>query len=294
MLNRRDVLELAAAAGAAASAPPPCGAADGNSKTGRTADACTVDTNVSLFQWPFRRLPLDEIDALVGRFRSLGIGQAWAGSFEAILHRDLAGVNERLAVACRRFPELVPIGALNPLLSGWKSDLRRCRDFGMPGVRLLPGYHGYSLDSAVFRELLEHLADAGLFVQIAVALEDTRTQSDLVRVPDADLTPLVDVLPRVPGIRVQILNHRHRAAQVQRLSQLPGVYFDTARVDGTDGVPRLVQEAPAGRVLFGSHAPFLIPEAALIRLHESDQLDAATLKSVMAENARQLWRHQAT
>jgi predicted TIM-barrel fold metal-dependent hydrolase len=38
-------------------------------------------------------------------------------------------------------------------------------------------------------------------------------------------------------------------------------------------------------VLFGTHAPFLIPEAALIRVHESAVLDEMGLHAVLSQNA---------
>lgn len=293
MLNRREVLGLAAGAAVACSAARRS-AADECEDADEQLSSPIVDTNVSLFHWPFRRLPLDEPEKLVGKLRSLGIAEAWAGSFEAMLHRDLSGVNQRLAEVCRQFPELVPIGAVNPALQGWEDDLRRCgEDFSMVGVRVLPGYHGYSLDGFRFAELLEQATAAGLLVQVAASLEDTRTQAELVRVPDVDLSPLVTLLPRIPGARVQILNHKLRAPLLNQLAELPGVYFDTARVDGTDAVPKLVQSVPAGRVLFGSHAPFLIPEAALIRTHESGQLDDTGLRSVFAGNARRFLQQKA-
>jgi predicted TIM-barrel fold metal-dependent hydrolase len=288
MMNRRDVLNLAVSASAAAAFVP------GTVRAAERDERVTfhiVDTNVSLFQWPFRRLPLDETGKLVRKLRSLGITQAWAGSFEAILHRDLAGVNQRLTETCREYPELVPIGAVNPALPGWESDLRRCvDDFQLPGIRLLPACHGYSLDDARFIELLRQAASLGLFVQIAASLEDSRTQSELVRVSDTDLSPLVRILPLVPDVRVQILNHRLRVPLLTQLAALSGVFFDTARVDATDGVPHLVQSVPAGRVMLGSHAPFLIPDAALIRVHESGQLDDAGLRAVLAGNARECFQ----
>jgi predicted TIM-barrel fold metal-dependent hydrolase len=284
MLNRREVLQITAAAGALPWGQVLAGEAEPASD--RSVTVPIIDTNVSLFQWPFRRLPLDETNALSKKLRFLGVTQAWAGSFDALLHRDLAGVNQRLVDACQAFPELVPIGAVNPALPGWKADLRQCVEtHRMPGVRLLPGYHGYSLDDPRFVELLVEATVAGLFVQVVSSLEDTRTQSDLVRVGDVDLSPLVRLLPEIPKARVQILNHKLRAPLLGQLANVPGVYCDTARVDGTDGVPSLVKSVPSGRVLFGSHAPFLIPEAALIRTHESGQLDDAALRAVLSENA---------
>ena len=246
-----------------------------------------MDTNVSLFHWPFRRLPLDVTAKLVKKLRSLGVTQAWAGSFEAILHRDMATVNQRLVRECRQSPELVPIGSVNPLLPDWENDLQRCfREHDMPAVRLHPNYHGYPLTDPRFARLLQIATAAGRFVQVATLMEDTRTQNPLVRVADVDLGPLVDQVKRIRGARVQVLNWRPRSPLLEKLAMVPGIYFDVARVDSTDGVPQLVSKVPAGQVLFGSHAPFLVPEAALIRTHESGQLDLESLQQLLASNAR--------
>ena len=50
-----------------------------------------IDTNVHLFQWPFRRLPADDPDEFVLKLKARGVEQAWAGSFEALLNRDVSG-----------------------------------------------------------------------------------------------------------------------------------------------------------------------------------------------------------
>jgi hypothetical protein len=284
MLHRRELFNAAIAVGAgsllggdsARAAPQP------------TPPSKTIDTNISLFQWPFRRLPLDDLEALVTKLRSLGIIEAWAGSFEGVLHRDIAGVNARLAEACERYAELIPIGCVNPELPGWEDDLRRCiGDYNMPGIRLLPNYHGYTLADPRFRRLLERATSAGRFLQLAVALEDTRTQHPMLQVPDVDLAPLPDLMRSNPGAKVQLLNDRPRGLLLEELAKTPGVYFDTARVEGTDGIKKLLQSVPVGRVMFGTHAPFLIPEAALIRTYESD-LSEEDLQSLMWANAQQL------
>jgi len=290
MMNRRDVLNLAVAAGVSAAFRPSSAVADEDDPA---ADLRIVDTNVSLFQWPFRRLPLDEIELLVAKYRTLGIKQAWAGTSEGVLHRDVASANQRLTDACLKYPELVPIGSVNPELPGWEEDLRRCHQkHSMSGIRLHPNYHGYSLDDPRFTQLLKLATKAGLFVQIAATLEDTRTQHPQLQVPDVDLAPLANVVKRVPGARVQILNFRPRGAAFEQLVKTTDVMFDTARVDGTDGIPKLVKALPRGRVLFGTHAPFLIPEAALIRVHESGRLDDSALQAVYASNADSMfWKN---
>ncbi|MCB1231820.1 MAG: amidohydrolase family protein [Verrucomicrobiae bacterium] len=247
-----------------------------------------IDSNVSLFHWPFRRLPLDKTEKLVAKLRSLGVTKALAGSFEGVFHRDLASANARLADECARYPELTPIGSVSPSLPGWERDLDRCASkWRMPGIRLHPSQQGYALDSTLFSRLLARAAEAGVFVQLAVTLEDVRTQPALVVKPDVDLAPLADAMAKAPAAKVQLLNLRPRGSELKSLATIPNLYFDTARADGTDGVASLLAVAGPERVVFGSHAPFLIPEAALIRVHES-ALDPNSLRTLLRGNAEGL------
>jgi len=253
-MNRRDILHTAAVAGTAAALFSPKGLTAG------VPPISITDTNVSLFQWPFRRLPLDDTEGLVRKFRQLGITQAWAGSFEAILHRDLRAVNDRLVRACRGHAELLPVGAINPALPGWEGDLRRCVvEHMMHAIRIHPNYHGYTLNDVSFLHLLKLAGEAGLLVQIPVAMEDIRTQNRLVEAPDVDLSTLANRLVKIPKAKIQILNHRNPLRLKGTLAAFSGVYFDMARVDGTDGPAKFLRGFPPGRVMFGSHSPFLIP-----------------------------------
>ncbi len=249
-----------------------------------------IDTNVSLFQWPFRRLPLDETDELVAKLRSHSIEQAWAGSFEGLLHRDIAGVNLRLVEACREQGDdrLIPFGSVNPVLPDWEDDLRRCHEeHHMPGIRLHPNYHGYRLNDPRFERLLRLAAERRLVVQLAVAMEDTRTQHPLLQVANVDLAPLSQILKRIPEARVLVLNHKVTGVASMQLLNSPGAYFDMSRVNATDGVARVLHTVPDGRVVFGTHAPFLIYESAMIKVYESNLTDDET-SAVLYENANRL------
>lgn len=284
-MDRRELFTTTAAA-ASAAAMLVGGAIESSGQP--AGQMRVIDTNASLFQWPFRRLPLDEVDSLVAKMRSLGVTQVWAGSFEGVLHRDVTGVNERLVEACRRHDELVAIGSIHLESPGWESDLRRCLEtHKMPGVRVHPNYHGVSLADPRFVSMLHQTASAGRFVQIAVSMEDTRTQHPLVQVADVDLTPLPKLMRQVAGAKVQLLNDRGRSKLQTELLETPGVFFDCARLDGTDGIRNLIRSGGVGRVLLGTHAPFLIPEAALIRACESD-LTEVELHSLLFKGAETL------
>ena len=282
MIRRRDLLNSAMAAGAASLLVSDTGDVGGADST----PTKIIDTNASLFHWPFRRLPLDETSALLAKIRSLSIAQVWAGSFEALLHRDLTSVNQRLFDECQLHPELIPIGSINLELPGWESDLQRCfAQHRMPGIRLHPNYHGYTLDDSRFKDLLGRATLAGKFVQIAVAMEDTRTQHPMLPVADVDLSPLPKLVRNREGARVQLLNYRPRGPLFDALADTPQIRFDTARVEGTAGVAKLVERVSADRVMFGSHAPFLVPEAALIRVRES-RLDGSAADSLAWKTAQ--------
>jgi len=231
-----------------------------------------IDTNVNLFRWPFRRLPDDEPAALASRLRAQGVTAAWAGSFEGLLHNDIAGVNERLAAACAENNLFVPFGSINPLLPDWELDLRRCHEeHKMKGIRLHPSYHGYTLDSPPFAELLHRASGLGLLVQIALIMEDERTLHPLMRVPPVDVTPLPALLRDLPQLELMLINafRSIRLEEAKRLAKAGHVAFEISMLEGLGGLHNLLQQVSIDRILFGSHAPFFYFESAALKLKES-------------------------
>ena len=233
-----------------------------------------IDTHVYLSGWPFRRLPDDDPASLCERLRKNGVTQAWTGSFDGVLHRDVTGVNARLAAECRDHGDglLVPFGAIDPTLANWKDDLRRCVDeHEMPGIRLHPNYHGYQLDAPEFSELLDEAGERKLVVQIVARLEDDRTQHPLVQVPATDLRPLEGLLSTRPDMRI-VLSCAIRGPKVTSLAILAmgRTYFDIATLEGIAGLKRLIKIMPHERLLFGSLFPLFYLESAVLKLRESE------------------------
>ncbi|MEQ8791105.1 MAG: amidohydrolase family protein [Pirellulaceae bacterium] len=255
-------------------------------------DAPLVDVNVHLSRWPARRLPGDETPELVERLRAADVVQAWVGSFDALIHRDIAGVNERLVEETRTHGDgmLIPFGAVNPRLPDWKEDLRRCHEqYKMPGVRLYPGYHGYTLADDAFAALLADAAERELIVQLAVKLEDERTQPTALRAATVDLAPLPKLLSSPAAPPMVLLNAMRTlsAAQACDLAEAGDVYFEIAMLEGVGGVERLLKEFPHERLLFGSHFPFFYLESALLKLRESS-LPNFQRQALLHGNARRL------
>ena len=123
---------------------------------------------------------------------------------------------------------------VNPALPGWEDDLHRCAEkHAMRGIRLHPNYHGYKLDDPRFAQLLALADKRRLIVQIALSMEDERTQHPLMRVAQVDPEPLADIIGRFPRLRLVLLN-RHWAEDwplVRKLSQAGQAYFDFAMLE---------------------------------------------------------------
>jgi predicted TIM-barrel fold metal-dependent hydrolase len=247
-----------------------------------------IDTNVNLFQWPFRRLAGDDAADLVARLRKRGVTQAWACSFEALLHRDVEGVDARLTAACRvHGPNfLLPFGTVNPKQPDWQEDLRRCQEVHkMPGIRLYPNYHSYTLDDPLVAELLGLAAARRLVVEIALSMEDPRTQYPLMQVPPTSPAPLSDLVKHTPDLRVVVLNGHGAGHRGGDLAQATNVYFDIAMVEGVGGVGRFVNQVGASHVVFGSHFPFFQFGSAALKVREAGLTDEQT-QAILEGNAR--------
>jgi len=292
-LTRRDFLRATTAAAVTSGlAGAPLRAAETADALAFSASRGLIDLNATLSRWPFRRLPLDETAKLVARLRRHGVTRACVGSFDSLFHKDIGAVNARLADECRRHGGglLVPFGSINPQLPAWEEDVRRCHEqLHMPGLRLHPNYHGYSLDDSRFAKLLDLAKARSLTVQLALSMEDERTQHPLVRVPHVNATPLLTLLTSRPSLRIVLLNW-FRAVNGELLPKLAHagqVYFDIATAEGVGGITNLLKQVPADRVVFGSHAPFFYFESALLKLKES-VLSQQELSAVRFVNARHL------
>lgn len=260
-----------------------------------------IDTNVYLFSYPFRNLKYGETGSLIEKLQKHNIGQAWAGSFEALFHKNIDHVNANLARECRKKGGgmLIPFGTVNPVFPDWEEDLRRCHEeHEMPGVRLYPGYHGYTLDEKPFARLLRQAAERELLVQIVIAMEDERMQHPLAEVPNVDVTPLPEVLDDVPGVRIQLL-HPFRHVRGDRLREMVNetdVTFGISNLDGVGSLGRIMDGThwylpditiTPERLLFGSHVPYFPLENTLFKFMESS-LSEEHVRTVMRGNAERL------
>jgi predicted TIM-barrel fold metal-dependent hydrolase len=227
----------------------------------------------------------------VSRLRKWGAAQAWTGSFDALLHKDTGAVNERLAADCAQHGKdlLIPFGTVNPTLPDWAEDLRRCHEqFRMPGIRVHPNYHAYTLEDPAFSKLLHVATERNLIVQIVAWMEDERTQIPALEAQPVYLLPLVSMLENMPQARVTVLNGFVSLRSVQlpwdRLRRLDNLVFDISMLEQLMGVRVLVEAAGIERVVFGSYSPMFYFESASLKLREAN-LSAQQTAAILHGNA---------
>lgn len=273
---------------------------DGAAASARSNAPGIIDTNVNLFDWPFRALKYRDTKALVAKLKKHRIIEAWAGSFEALFAKDMSGVNTRLADECLTHGPgfLIPFGGVNLAWPDWEEDVRRCHEIHrMPGLRIYPGYQLFDLDHPATERLVKMTAERGLILQVVFGMEDPRVHHPILNVGPVTLAPLLTAMKNASNARVQLL-HNSGAAQGGVLAQFMAETdsaMDISRLEGNGAIGRMIgtveglpsARVPVERIVFGSHAPYFPVETALLKLVESP-LDAGQLQAIMRGNARHL------
>jgi uncharacterized protein len=251
-----------------------------------------TDTHAYLGHWPHQQLSSDDPANLVANLRHAGVTQAWTGSFDGLFHKNIAGVNQRLADTCARVGDgmLIPFGTVNPTLPDWKEDIRRChKTFHMPGIRLHPNYHGYTLDDPRFAKLLELAAARGLVVQLVAWMEAERHLLLNPHEPEVDVKPLADKIAPLPRLSLVLTNYDHSShdESIRELLKNKHVYFDFTRASNAEEIAQLIVRTSSERVVFGSCAPLHNVELSVSKLNEM-KLSPDVRRKISSANAASL------
>src|SRR5436309_9644261 len=244
--------------------------ATGSAPVDRSSQATgIIDTNINLFSWPFRALKYRDTRALVAKLKKHRIIEAWAGSFEALLAKDMNGVNTRLAAECRTHGPgfLIPFGSVNLAWPDWEEDVRRCHEIHkMRGLRIYPGYQPFDLDHPAMESLVKMTSERGLVLQVVFGMEDPRVHHPIINVGPVSFAPLLKAVKSTPNAKVELL-HFPGSSPGEDLSQFMtkgNTVMDISRLEGNGAVGRMIgsvsglpsAHAPVDRIVFGSHAPY--------------------------------------
>src|SRR3989442_1390124 len=226
-----------------------------------------IDTNVNLFSWPFRALKYHDTKALVAKLKKHRVIEAWAGSFEALLSKDMNGVNARLASECLEHGPgfLIPFGSVNLAWPDWEEDVRRCHEVHkMPGLRIYPGYQPFDLDHPAMENLVKMTAERGLVLQIVFGMEDPRVHHPIINVGPVTFAPLVKWVKSTPNAKIELLHFAGPAKAASREAEELAEFMthsntviDISRLEGNGAIGRMIgsidpsARVPVERLVFG-------------------------------------------
>lgn len=246
-----------------------------------------IDMNVSCGHWPFQRFATDSLESLSSHLSSTGIQQALVSPVEAALHPDPDEYNGPLLAALSGQKQLIPVPVLNPSLRGWQD---RLRDYtgkhGIRAVKVMPNYHLYGLAEDCAQELGHTLNETGTPLLVQIRLEDERNQYPALQIAGVPVDDVCAFARQWPALRIACLCPFLPEA-VKLAQGAPNISVDLACVETLDTVASLLDRVPAGRVLFGSHTPFLYTRASVAKL-EAARVSADILEDIRHRNASKL------
>lgn len=243
------------------------------------------DADTWIGHWPFQSLPRRSAGELVGLMDRHGIDKALVGNLNGLLYKDVHEANHELHrdIASLR-DRLTPCAIINPTYFGWQRDLRQCREqFGMPVVRMLPDYHGYTLDDPCAAELVAEAVALGMPIALFWRIVDPRGRHRLDPGREANPGDVAKFVHRFPDAKFLLLNFRdvlpgpHDDAP-QRLYDIPLFVGDNGLRPG-----REFSKHDRATFVFGTTMPLRSGAASVLAL-EKARLDPETLEAIQWKN----------
>ncbi|HQE32558.1 MAG TPA: hypothetical protein PLG38_11155 [Propionibacteriaceae bacterium] len=235
-----------------------------------------VDFSAFLGHWPFREVPLTDAGSLEAGLREVGVTHAWVSPVAAITQPSPGPANQEMVEAVGVNTFFSPVPVLNPLRRGEEELAFWARDDRVKAIRLLPGAHGYSVAEA--GSLVSAAASVGIAVIVQMKVRDQRISHPSFILPEPAVVEILDLDRSQP--EATIIVAAANSAQIRELlSSGARIWCETSHAESQDTLRHLVAEVGADRLLRGTHAPILVPQAMAARLHDAAP-DAA--RSVIA------------
>lgn len=231
-----------------------------------------IDLTAFIGQWPTRlqiRATAADLIAVADRFH---VSAMCVSHIASIFGFDTRSGNEALFAEAANDARLWPFAILNPAEGGWERELEWAIKEGARGIRLVPGYHGYSLASPRVAELASAMRERGLPLQICARLEDERLvhpRIPIVPVPFHEIAELLRLTGDIPvilsGLRASEWGsvEEHLNADHRRDKVLLDLWFTNGPVAA---IGSLCRKGLAKRFGYGSCMPIQVPEATILQL----------------------------
>lgn len=225
-----------------------------------------MDLNCYCGNWPFFRVRYNTIEKLAELHSRCGIEGGFVSACEAIFYQDPYEAEVQLAKQLEGTPYMHAM-ILNPTLTGWKDDLARAiKDLNVKAVRLMPGFHSYSLSDPVLEQVCDALRTYKLPLILTLRIRDERTSWMFApaSVPLEDVTIFLNKNKDIVTLLA--------CARVKEISQLKeqftardNLFADVSGCkDGNYVIETISNWISSEHIVYGSSAPLLEMQATTI------------------------------
>jgi predicted TIM-barrel fold metal-dependent hydrolase len=215
----------------------------------------------------------------VGTDRAVVFAPRWLGQAGAA-DADYSKANAFVAEAVKAYPDrLIGYARINP---NYGADavaaLERCFDeYGFRGFTFDPEWeHVDPRDQTLVYPLVQAAAERGLPVLVECSWSP---------ISPASFWRLAEDFPKTPVI-LSHLGFRLQDDAVHLASRVPNIYLETS--DHMYFLGHVAEAIGADRLLFGSNAPFSVPEAELLKVTMRNDLSDEDKALILGGNAARL------
>lgn len=232
----------------------------------------SVDFNCFIGGWPFHKVRAGGFADLRALHSRNGISRGFVSSTDAIFYNDPYEADIDLAEILKDSPDYHHVMTVNPALPGCFDDLERAsREMNIAGVRISPGFHGYSLSDPVMTRLCEALRRLRLPLFLTMRMEDERITYMVhpETVPHDEVREFLDSQADFPVLLCNI-----RLGELKELSEVvvnnPYVYADCSGLkDSCSVMETLDTNGITAKLVYGSLAPLFCLKSTLLIVETS-------------------------
>lgn len=234
------------------------------------APSRVIDMSVWTGNWPFTSQRFTKLGPLKEKLKSLQVAKAFVAPTEAILEQDPLRANKALLSAVQD-DFFSPVPVIDLSYANWDENVQfAVNDERVKMIKLLPNYHMYELDEKQLEQLVKMTEQHKLIISVQMRVEDMRGQHPLMLVKDVDVLKAVRTMAFYPEQRF-MLSNLYIYEVPEALLPLDNVWVDISSMEEIDTVRELKRNDKFDKVLFSSHSPFYIPEAAVNKLKYTDE-----------------------
>lgn len=243
-----------------------------------------LDCNAFVGAWPFHKIREKDFAALEAKHKRYGIEGGYVSSTEAIFYNDPLEADLDLAEELDGRRDYRQVITVNPLLPGTCLQVRRAiREIDVAGVRILPGFHGYTLHAPELEALCEILEEEKLPLFLTMRMEDMRVEY-LMQSQEIYVWELAGFLERHTGFPVLLCNTRTRELSwVSRVIESQNnVFTDVSGFkEGLFNMERLHEAGYTDYMVYGSTSPLFCMKSSLL-LVETAQMPGEVKEKIMS------------